>query len=149
MRPQKSKLLLENYFTTELNCKANTSFDFKKGSSLSLDDLTVESNILGGKTKEDGWQVTLKVFHQSTEKSNSPYSFLIEIVGFFKVDPSYSASKADWLVKTNASSVLYSVARESLRQVMRDGPWMPVLLPTVSFYTDEMKAEIKKTSQKK
>lgn len=149
MCPQKSKLLLENYFTTDLNCQANVNFDPKKGGNLGLDNLTIESNVLAGKSKDDGWQVTLKVFHQATETLNTPYSFRIELVGFFKVEGSYPPEKAEWLVKTNASSILYSVARESLRRVMQDGPWMSILLPTVSFYTDDIKAELKKIKEHK
>jgi len=149
MRPQKSKLLLENYFTTDLSCQANVKFDPEKEFEFGLDSLTIESNILAGKTKNDGWQVTLTVFHQATEEVNTPYSFRVEIVGFFKVDATYPANKAEWLVKTNASSVLYSVARETLRRAMQNGPWMSVFLPTVSFYTDETKAELKKLDEKK
>lgn len=143
MRPQKSNLLLESYFTTELNCKANFNYDVSKGHRLDINQLTIESNILSGKRKSDGWQVTLTVFHQPTETSNSPYSFRIVLVGFFKVDKNYPKAMAEWLVKTNASSVLYSIARESLRKTMQDGPWAPCLLPTVSFYTNETKAELK------
>lgn len=148
MRPQKSNLLLENYFTTEINCKANFNYDVGKGQCLDISQLTIESNILAGKKKSDGWQVTLTVFHQPTETSNSPYAFRIVLVGFFNVDKSYPKSKAEWLVKTNASSVLYSIARESLRKTMQDGPWAPVLLPTVSFYTDETKAELRALESK-
>jgi len=148
MRPQKSNLLLENYFTTEINCKANFNYDASKGHCLDIDQLTIESNILAGKKKSDGWQVTLTVFHQPTETSNSPYAFRVVIVGFFNVDKNYPKTKAEWLVKTNASSVLYSIARESLRKAMQDGPWASVLLPTVSFYTGETKAELKALESK-
>ena len=89
------------------------------------------------------WQVTLKVFYQSKNSVNAPYSFRAEAVGFFSVVESYSEDRAEWLVKTNASSVLYSVVREALRNAMATGPWKPIILPAVSFYAEEARKFLK------
>ena len=74
---------------------------------------------------------------------NAPYSFRAEAVGFFSVVESYPEDRAEWLVKTNASSVLYSVVREALRNAMATGPWKPIILPAVSFYTEEARKFLK------
>ena len=137
MKPEISKLLLDNYFLAELSVRANDKFDVRQVMNLAVNDLAIESTAI--KIAEDvrHWQVTLKVFYQLKDKINAPYSFRIEAVGFFSVVESYPEDRAEWLVKTNGSSVLYSVAREALRNAMATGPWKPVILPAVSFYTDE------------
>ena len=137
MKPEISKLLLDNYFLAELSVRANGEFDVKQAMNLTVNDLTVESTAI--KIAEDvrHWQVTLKVFHQLKNKINAPYSFRVEAIGFFSVVESYPEDRTEWLVKTNGSSILYSMAREALRNAMATGPWKPVILPAVSFYTDE------------
>lgn len=146
MSPTASRLLLNYYFVEEISCKANVDHDPRRAYGMGLNDITVESDVLAGKKKADGWQVRLTVFHQTEGKSNSPYSFRISIVGFFQVDDKYPVDRAEWLVKTNAPSVLYSIARDNIKKATSDGPWRCILLPTVSFYTEEMKALINKKS---
>ena len=143
MKPEISKLLLDNYFLSEIFVRANESFDAKQLMNLSPNDITVES--VAVKVAEDvrHWQVTLKVFYQSKNSVNAPYSFSAEAVGFFSVVESYPEDRAEWLVKTNASSVLYSVVREALRNAMATGPWKPIILPAVSFYTEEARKFLK------
>lgn len=148
MSPKTSSLLLEDYFVEELFCKVNDKFDPSKQYNIGLEDLTVIADARASKKKSDGWQVRLVVFHQMEDGSNSPYSFRVSLVGFFKVDDNYPSANAEWLIKTNASSVLYSVAREIIRRATQDGPWRGVLLPAVSFYTDELKALIEKRTHK-
>ena len=149
MNPTTSSLLLDSYFVEEIFCKANFDHDPKCTVDIGLKDITVDADVLAGKKKSDGWQVRLTVFHQTESKSNSPYSFRIAIVGFFRVDGKYPVERAEWLVKTNAPSVLYSIARENIRRLTIDGPWPFVLLPTVSFYTDELKSLINKKTTRK
>ena len=143
MKPEISKLLLDNYFLAELSVRANGEFDVKQAMNLTVNDLTVESTAI--KIAEDvrHWQVTLKVFHQLKNKINAPYSFRVEAIGFFSVVESYPEDRTEWLVKTNGSSILYSMAREALRNAMATGPWKPVILPAVSFYTDETRKFLK------
>ena len=146
MKPETSKLLLDNYFLSEIFVRANENFDTKQTMNLSANGITVES--VAVKIAEDvrHWQVTLKVFYQSKNEVNAPYSFRAEAVGFFSVVESYPDDCAEWLVKTNASSVLYSVVREALRNAMATGPWKPILLPAVSFYTEEARKFMKSKS---
>lgn len=146
MSPTTSSLLLNDYFTEELFIKANAEHEPENPFSFSLDDITVSADALASKKKSDGWQVRLTIFHQTEGKSNSPYSFRISIVGFFNVDSEYPADKAEWLIRTNAPSVLYSIARDIIKRNTAEGPWRSLILPTVSFYTEELKAMIKKKS---
>lgn len=143
MKPETSKLLLDNYFLARLSVEANARFDPKEPMNMSANDISVESASV--RTGDDArkWQVSIKVFHQSKDGVNAPYFFCVEAVGFFSVAESYPAERAEWLVKTNASSILYSVVREALRSAMAAGPWKPVLLPAVSFYTDEVRKFLK------
>jgi len=99
----------------------------------------VNSNFLQDKKDAREWQVTLRLQQSAGADTNSPYSFAIELVGFFGVAPTYAVEKAEWMVRTNATAVLYSTAREVLRAAMAQGPFCPLLLPTVSFYTPETK----------
>ena len=46
----------------------------------------------------------------------------LEIVGYFNVSPSYPKEQVERLVKTNASSILYSIAREMVRSITAAGP---------------------------
>lgn len=143
MKPEISKLLLDNYFLAELSVCANNKFDINLPMNLTAGDLVIDSTAVKIANDIRHWQVVLKIFHQLKKGVNSPYSFLAEVVGFFSVAEDYPEDRAEWLVKTNASSVLYSVARESLRSAMASGPWRPVILPAVSFYTREAKDFLK------
>jgi len=145
MKPIISQLLVKRYFVTDLLIQANKSFDISAPMNLGFDALEIESNVDVPPKEEDDWEVTLKVFHQGSEKINSPYFFCIEVVGFFSVLESYPKENVEWLIRTNAPSVLYSTAREVLREAMATGPFKAVLLPAVSFYTEELKAMIHKS----
>ena len=149
MSPTTSSLLLKDYFVEELFCKANEKFDPSRQRAVGIEDLTIIADARASKKKSEGWQVRLVVFHQTEDGSNSPYSFRISLVGFFNVDDKYPAANAEWLIKTNAPSVLYSAAREIIRRTTQDGPWLGVLLPTASFYTDELKALIARKKHKR
>jgi len=144
MTPITSPLQLKYYFVSELNVQANRSFDPKQGVTLGMDDVEMECHAKCTDETARMWEVSLRMFHQGKEKGNTPYFFKIEMVGFFAVLESYSPEKDEWLVKTNASSVLYSTAREVLRTTMANGPFMPLLLPTASFYTQETKDALNK-----
>lgn len=143
MKPEISKLLLDNYFVSALSIKANTAFDVNQSMNLTINDLIIDSNAIKIADDVRHWQVVLTVSYALKKGVNSPYAFKAEVVGFFSVASNYSEDRAEWLVKTNASSVLYSVARETLRSAMASGPWKPIILPAVSFYTQETKDFLK------
>jgi preprotein translocase subunit SecB len=133
-----SSLQLNCYFVTELNVSANRQHDPKAPITLSADNLTVKPDILAQNDDPRRWQVTLRIHQQGRPSTNSPYFFTIELVGMFSVAANYPEKQVESLVRTNASSVLYSTAREVLRSAMAQGPFFPLLLPTLSFYTPEI-----------
>jgi preprotein translocase subunit SecB len=132
MKP--SQLELQNYFITTLNLTANRSYDGQKPRAACISDLLVEPFFKFDEKDARHWQVTLKVTYRPGPDVNAPYHFAVEIVGLFQVNTDYPSDKVSWLVETNASSVLYSTAREMLRSVMASGPYPPLLLPAGSFY---------------
>jgi preprotein translocase subunit SecB len=134
-----SPLQLNCYFVAELNVTANRQHDPKAPITLSAENLTVKPDFMAQKDDPQRWQVTLRIQQQGGSSTNSPYSFTIELVGMFSVAANYPEKQVEWLVRTNASSVLYSTAREVLRNAMAQGPFCPLLLPTLSFYTPETK----------
>ena len=146
MKPNISQLLVKRYFVTDLLVQANKSFDESAAMNLGFESLQIESNIATPEHDGEDWEVDLRLFYQGSEKVNSPYFFRVEVVGFFNVADSYPKQNAEWLIRTNAPSVLYSTAREALRSAMASGPFKALLLPAVSFYTDELKAMINERS---
>ena len=136
---QTAPLQLSRYFVAELSVSANRQHDPKKPITLTADNLVVTPDFQALKDDPRQWQVTLRIQQQGGPVTNPPYFFTVELVGLFSVSASYPDDKVEWMVRTNASSVLYSTAREVLRGAMSQGPFCPLLLPTVSFYTPETK----------
>lgn len=132
MKP--SRLELQNYFVTALSLTANRSFDGRKPLAACASDLRVEPFVLADESDARHWQVTLKIAYRPGPDVNAPYHFAVEIAGLFQVTLQVPDENVKWLVETNATSVLYSSAREILRSVMSNGPYPPLLLPTLSFY---------------
>ena len=146
---QPSALRLEYYFVAELNVTANREHNPKKPMTLTDKNLVVTPGFLPDQKGPRRWQVTLRIQQQAGPAANAPYYFTIELVGFFAVAASYPKEKAEWIVRTNATSVLFSTAREVLRNAMAQGPFCPLLLPTVSFYTPETKKMLDAANRKK
>src|SRR5439155_22261424 len=74
------------------------------------------------------------ITYQPQANSNVPYFFSLELVGFFEVAEAVPDDRIDRLVKTNGPSMLYGIAREVVRDITSRGPYLGVLLPSVSFY---------------
>ena len=132
-----SPLQLRCYFVAELAVTANRDHDPRHPLGLTADDLSVNSDCATVKDDPRQWQVTLRIQQQSGPGTNAPYYFTVELVGHFVVLEKYPVEKAEWMVRTNATSLLFTTAREVLRGVMAQGPFPPLLLPTASFYTPE------------
>jgi len=147
MKP--AALQLSYYFVTELSVTANRQHDAGKPVTLTDENLVVKQDFLREKNGPRRWQVTLRIQQQGGPSTNPPYFFTIELVGFFSVAANYPEEKAESMVRTNATSVLYSTAREVLRGAMSQGPFCPLLLPTVSFYTPETKKMLDEANAKR
>ena len=131
---KQSPLQLDNYFVTQLHFAANASFEADKNSEVIDDQFVVESFQHHDDKAPDKWQVTLSIKHNPPATANAPYSFTLEIVGFYSVTNEFQAEKTERMVKTNGSSILYSISREIVRNFTMMGPYRGFLLPSVSFF---------------
>lgn len=141
MRP--SNLQLKNYMVTEINVTANKDFDPEKPVKLGLKDVVTEPQCTIVNDNPRDWQICLRMKHSHNTKSNSPYFFIIELVGFFGIEDVVSGDQVEDFARVNGASVLYSTGREVLRSIMSMGPFLPIMLPTVCFYDTKSKAECK------
>lgn len=137
MQAHPSPLKCRGYFVTELALTANPDYDVNKPSALDFKDLQVTStaDILPQEKepRKSVWRLLLRVHQNVGIEKNAPYNFALVLLGHFEVHPDYPADKAKQLAEVNGSSILYSVARQILRDAMNNGPFRPLILPTVSF----------------
>lgn len=129
-----SPLRLEFYFISEQRFSTNRRFDPQKPLDLDFDDMAVTHSCARDQDNARKWQVTLTLTFKPGPKKNVPYHFSSEIVGLFDVKEGCTAEHAQLLATTNGPSVLFGALRESLRSLMAQGPFQPLLLPTASFY---------------
>ena len=129
-----SPLHLKDYFVTELSLSANPKFDPKLEAAIRLEDFQVgvEANTVPEKPRE--WQMILRLTFQPPAEANIPYRFTIEIAGFFELLDSCPEELIERLVKVNGASILYGALREIVRDTTARGPYLPMLLPSTSFY---------------
>ena len=137
-----SPLNMEHYFVTSLSMTSNSAFDVKKPLDLKLEQLQVEHVLREDQPADRHWQVTLRVKFSPGPDVNVPYHFMIEMVGLFQVHPSFQENMVKKLIETNATGMLFGIAREILRSTMSAGPFTPLILPTVSFLPEEQKQEL-------
>lgn len=136
MKP--APLILRNYFVEQLTFSASIAFDPAKPITLDLTDLRVTSRVNAVKVEDrEVWEVSLQVVQNVPEEKNSPYNFSIVLIGHFEVDAAFPADRRQWLVETNGRSILYGTCREVVRATTAQGPYQPLLLPTLSFYENQ------------
>jgi preprotein translocase subunit SecB len=138
-----SPLQLSSYFVSDLALTANRDYNKDKPILLSMEHLAVETEFIQNKDDIRKWQVQVKIQQKPVPDTNAPYSFLLEMVGFFDIAKKYPEAKIEAMVKTNGPSVLYGAAREILRTLMSHGPFCPIILPTGSFYTPDLVEKFK------
>lgn len=132
---QPSPLQLRGYFLKSLRFSLNNDLEVMPRGSLSFDELTL--NVTANTTPETddplSWRSELLIESVDDANLNLPYSFGLVLVGFFVVSESYPTEGVKLLAKTNSPAVLYSAAREILATVTRRGPYVPTLLPSITF----------------
>ena len=137
-----SPLTLRNYFVEKLTFSANPEFEPDKVVSLELDDIRIESLLREvGEGDASVWQVNLRLVQNVPAERNAPYNFSVVLIGFFEVAPEYPEDRRRRLVETNARSILYGTCREIVRATTAQGPYGPMLLPSVSFYEPKPAAD--------
>jgi preprotein translocase subunit SecB len=129
-----SPLILHDYFVTELVFSVNMSFDADKATALCFDDLAIERELLPLGQDSLKWQMTLRVRQQAPPEKNTPYAFSLVLVGILEVSPNCPEDKRKQLAEVNGASMLFGAAREIIRSVTSRGPYLQILLPSVSFY---------------
>ena len=131
-------LRCHGYFVTGLMLTANSDYDQKKPTALNFEDLKIEP-------AADALQVQQNV----EADKNAPYNFSVGLVGTFEVHPKFPADKIKEMVSVNGSSILYSAARQILREVMNNGPFPALDLPTVRFLEKDKPAPTPQVSEPK
>jgi preprotein translocase subunit SecB len=125
---------LTNYFVSELQFVANRSYNRDSPTTVTAEDLQVA---LQPSQKEDNkreWQITLRIALNASPESNSPYSFLIEMIGFVTVAESVAEHKIERFARINGTSLIFGAAREIIKAATSRGPFQALLLPTVTFW---------------
>ena len=134
-----SPLQLEYYFVVESHVTACRDFKSEEPISVQASDIEVVPNVkpIG---EERRWEVTLRVQYTPGPEVNTPYTFSIELVGFFTVKPDWPADHVERLVHTNGPTILFGIARGVVRDITGRGPHPPMILPTASFVPDRTPA---------
>ncbi|HEY3901116.1 MAG TPA: protein-export chaperone SecB [Chthoniobacter sp.] len=125
---------LTNYFVSEMQFTANRGFDPQKQSCVGVDDLQVTNQATPKSDNRRDWQITLRIALNAPPDRNSPYSFLVEIIGFVHVSDGVKDENIDRMTCITGTSLVFSAAREIIRAVTSRGPYQPILLPTVTFW---------------
>lgn len=139
MKPALAHLSCLDYTVVALSVLANPDMEPTKATELTFDDLDIQSETMPDEAGKV-WTVGLRIRQELPPERNVPYNFMLGMRGRFEVVEGYK-NDPEWLVRTNAPSMLYSAAREILRMVMAMGPYEPILLPAVSFYQSTAPAE--------
>jgi preprotein translocase subunit SecB len=142
MQVTPAPLKCHGYFLTGLMLIANPEYDKKKPTLLKFEDLKVDSSA-DALPEEQGkklWRVALQIQQNVGAEKNAPYNFSAALVGTFEVHPKFPADKVKQLAAVNGGSILYSTARQILREAMHNGPFPALDLPTVRFIEPEQPA---------
>lgn len=144
-------LRCHGYFVTGLMLTANSDYDQKKPTTLNFEDLKIEpaADALPEEQGKILWRVTLQVQQNVEADKNAPYNFSVGLVGTFEVHPKFPADKIKEMVSVNGSSILYSAARQILREAMNNGPFPALDLPTVRFLEKDKPAPTPQVSEPK
>lgn len=129
-----AQIQLTNYFVSELQFVANRDFKLDVPANVAAADLQVAHQASASAENKRQWQITLRVALNASPESNSPYSFLVEMVGFIDVAESVSDERIERFARINGTSLIFAAAREIIKAATSRGPFKPLLLPTVTFW---------------
>lgn len=159
-----SPLQLEGYFVKRLEFSLRAgieeaeSFFAARGLQYSpsglekkeLDPLTINFSGGGGPNVEDPkrWKFHLNIKSDLPVDNNYPYDFSLEIVGFFHVLLDDPLGKDEILIRTNATTLLYTTAREVIAAASSRGPYPGVMLPAVSFINSPLVENVEEAEKR-
>lgn len=132
---------LIRYFYPSSFMAANKEF---KPESFVMPGIEVKSNMMQNAETPDRWDLSLYIETQdNTDRASAPYDFGISIFGTFLCVFPEDSSAEDLLqfkrlFYVNASSMLYSAARDHLLTLTALGPYGPFVLPTYRFDPNEI-----------
>ena len=78
-----AQIQLTNYFVSELQFAANRGFEADANSTTSVDDLQVITTANPRPDSPREWQITLRIALDAPPERNAPYTFLVEMIGFY------------------------------------------------------------------
>ena len=130
-----SPLQLQDYFVAEFHFSLNSKYDVSKGLEKKLEEMEATPQCHRHTDNPLKWTVELELKYQPAAETNTPYIFSLTLVGYFEVSKTFDPNVVERLVHTNGPSVLYSIARELVREQTARGPDGPFILPTASFLT--------------
>jgi hypothetical protein len=151
-------LTLERYFAERFEFTVNPKCDLRQPLELRIDDLQVKSRIdylpeaqieAQSQNAARKAKISLGVCYQPAHEGNFPYSFRLDLVGFFAVATGLREVDPDRLLELNGSSILFGVAREMIASFTARGPFPLILLPSISFPTEESAPSPTETSAAK
>jgi preprotein translocase subunit SecB len=129
-----AQIQLTNYFVSELQFAANRDFKEQNSSNVTADELQVTHQASPAAENNRQWQITLRIALNASPESNSPYSFLVEMIGFIDVAESVSDDRVERFARINGTSLVFAAAREIIKAATSRGPYKPLMLPTVTFW---------------
>jgi len=139
-------LNLENYFAEGFEFGVNPRFDPKRPPELRFEDFQVIPNVeilppqqetLFDKDQMRA-QIRLTVGFQPSHEGNFPYTFRISLIGLFSAYTTATNTDPLSLLQVNGSSILFGAAREMIANFTSRGPFRSILLPSVSFISENL-----------
>jgi preprotein translocase subunit SecB len=150
-------LVLEAYFAEGFEFKVNPRFDINQPPELRWEDFQVVPNVeaVSPQPQQEGLfdkdqvrvQIRLRVQFQPSHEGNYPYTFRIDLIGYFNAPATAKNTDPLNLLKVNGSSILFGAAREMIANFTSRGPFRSVILPSISFVPDNLNKPATPTSQ--
>lgn len=140
-------LQLKTYYLNELHFVVNDEYEIAPDNSIHIDlgDLLVSAQPARHQTDSLQWQFVLRLALQDP-KERYPFTFSVEMVGYFSIDPDWPVEKQEELAHVNAPALLYSAARDLIMTITSRSYHTPFTLPTITF-ANRVKAAAKDRKQ--
>ncbi len=131
---QASPLQLEAYFLKSVKFELGYELKTLPENSVEMQglDIQVQDETIFDEVQQL-WRSEVRVIGKNKGKKKSPYTFEVEMIGFFRVHESYPKEKVSQMAGTNAPALLYSAIREVIGNMTSRSPFPMIFLPSVTF----------------